>query len=109
DYGVRRTAELAARPVEDWLRTYRTHERAGDPLADLGTADITTEVAVDQLEAAVGRPATVQAQADWLRAGGIDALVDEGRRLWEERAGVGDLAAIRARSRIREAEALLDP
>jgi hypothetical protein len=35
--------------------------------------------------------------------------VAEGRRQWTERAGVADLAAVRARSRIREAEALTDP
>jgi hypothetical protein len=48
-------------------------------------------------------------QADWLRAHGIDDLVAEGRRTWAERAHVGDLAALAARSRIGEAEALLDP
>jgi hypothetical protein len=40
---------------------------------------------------------------------GIDALVDEGRRIWEASAGIGDLPALRARSRVREAEALCDP
>lgn len=109
DYAVATTAELASRPVEEWLRTYRGHDRGGDPLDALGSADITTEVAVDQVEAAVGRPARVRTQADLLRAAGIDALVAEGRRVWEEGAGVGDLAAIRGRSRIREAEALVDP
>ena len=47
-------------------------------------------------------------QAEWLRAHGIDDLVTEGRRVWQERAGIGDLAAVKARSRINEAEALLD-
>ena len=63
------------------------------------------EVAVDQLAAG----ADVTTQASFLRANGIDDLVAEGRRRWAERAGVGDLAALRARSRITEAEALLDP
>jgi len=49
------------------------------------------------------------AQAEWLRSHGIMDLVAEGRQIWEKRAGVGDLAAIRARSRQVEAEALLDP
>ena len=40
---------------------------------------------------------------------GIDALVEEGRRAWEVSAHVGDLAALRARSRLTEAGALLDP
>jgi hypothetical protein len=35
--------------------------------------------------------------------------VDEGRRTWKERAHLGDLRAIAARSRITEAEALVDP
>ncbi|QGG93825.1 SAM-dependent methyltransferase [Actinomarinicola tropica] len=109
DYAVRTTAELAARPPEEWLRTYREHGRGGDPLTDLGTADITVEVALDQLEHAAGAPAAVVPQATWLREHGLDGLVEAGRRTWEERAGIGDLAAIRARSRIREAEALVDP
>jgi hypothetical protein len=48
-------------------------------------------------------------QADWLRAHGIDQLVEDGRAVWRERAAIGDLAALRARSRVGEAEALLDP
>ena len=41
-------------------------------------------------------------------AHGIEALVDEGRRTWQERAHLGDLEAVRGRSRVTEAEALLD-
>ena len=40
---------------------------------------------------------------------GIAELVEEGRRLWQERAHLGDLTAIRARSRVTEADALCDP
>jgi SAM-dependent MidA family methyltransferase len=109
DYAVARTTELARRPVGEWLRTYRGHERAGDPLDGLGLADVTVEVCVDQLERAAG-PATAQrAQAEFLRSWGIDELVAAGRAEWGARAAVGDLAALRARSRVREAEALLDP
>ena len=102
------TAELAARPPDEWLRTYRAHERGGPPLADLGTQDITCEVALDQLAA---RPPARRPpiQAEFLAAHGIDDLVAEGRRIWAERAHLGDLAAIRARSRVGEAEALTDP
>ena len=39
----------------------------------------------------------------------LDELVAAGWRLWEERAHLGDLEAIRARSRVTEAKALLDP
>ena len=62
-------------------------------------------VAVDQLPS----PTTDRSQADFLAAHGIGALVDEGRRIWAERAHLGDLEALRGRSRIAEAEALTDP
>ena len=105
DYGVPTTAELAARPWRDWLRTYREHERGGHYLASPGRQDITTDVPVDQLP----RPDVSVDQVTWLRRHGIDELVDEGRRRWREGAAVGDLAAMRMRSRIAEAEALTDP
>jgi SAM-dependent MidA family methyltransferase len=102
------TAELAKRPPQEWLRTYRGHARGGEPLDDLGAQDITCEVATDQL--ALGRPpASNTSQADWLRAHGVEALVAEARAAWSERAHVGDLAAVAARSRVTEADALLDP
>jgi SAM-dependent MidA family methyltransferase len=100
------SADLARRPWGEWVRTYRRHGRGGPPLGALGTQDITCEVAVDQLGVAPGADRT---QAEWLRAHGIEELVEEGRRTWAERAHLGDLRAVRARSRISEAEALLDP
>jgi SAM-dependent MidA family methyltransferase len=107
DYG-RSTAELATLEWTDWLRTYRDHRRAGHPLAEPGTKDVTCEVPWDQLTAA--HPgATLVDQVAFLRAAGIDDLVAEGRRTWHERAHLGDLQALRARSRVREADALLDP
>jgi SAM-dependent MidA family methyltransferase len=99
------TEELARRPWTEWVRTYRGHQRGSHVLDDLGLQDITCEVAVDQLPA----PASDRSQADWLRAHGIEELVDEGRSIWRERASIGDLPAVRARSRVTEAEALLDP
>jgi hypothetical protein len=51
----------------------------------------------------------VTTQPAFLAEHGLDELVDEGRRIWAERSALGDLAAHRARSRIREAEALVDP
>ena len=108
DYAVETTSELAVRPVDQWLRAYRGHERVGDPLDALGTADITVDVAIDQIASRAGAP-EVSTQAEWLRTHGLDDLVDEGRAIWRQTAAVGDLAAIRARSRIREAEALVDP
>lgn len=99
------SAALAQRPWREWVRTYRQHERGEHPLSEPGAQDITCEVAVDQLGAP---PVLDRSQAEWLRAHGLDTLVEEGRRVWEERAGIGDLAAVRARSRITEAEALTD-
>jgi SAM-dependent MidA family methyltransferase len=98
------TASMAARPWAEWLRTYRGHDRGGHPMERLGEQDITAEVAVDQLPP----PDRDTAQADWLRAHGLDDLVEEGRRIWHERAHLGDLEAIRARSRVNEAAALVD-
>jgi hypothetical protein len=47
-------------------------------------------------------------QGDWLRSLGVDELVEEARAAWHGRA-VTDLAAVAARSRVHEADALLDP
>jgi SAM-dependent MidA family methyltransferase len=90
------------------VRTYRGHARGGGPLDDLGGQDVTCEVATDQL-ALVRAPALHTTQAQWLRSHGLDDLVAEGRRVWDERAHMGDLAALTARSRLREAEGLTDP
>ncbi|MGQ0615686.1 MAG: SAM-dependent methyltransferase [Acidimicrobiia bacterium] len=109
DYGAATTSELAARPGTGWLRTYARHRRTASPLVDLGAADITADIAVDQIAALAAPPTSVTPQAEWLARHGLDDLVAEGRRLWAERAGVGDLAAVRARSRISEAAALTDP
>lgn len=103
DYGAD-TGVLATRDG-GWLRTHRGHDGGADWLAEPGSCDITTDVAFDQLPA----PARRRTQADWLADHGIEALVEEGRRIWEASAAVGDLAALKARSRIREAEALTDP
>lgn len=102
DYGVRSTGELIRR---DWLRTYRDHRRGGDPFEAPGRCDITADVPFDQLPAG----ARITTQAEFLRRWGVDDLVEEGRRAWAERAHVADLAALRARSRVSEAEALTDP
>lgn len=107
DYGDR-TASLAGRPMGAWLRTYRAHARGDGPLVALGTQDITCEVPIDQLGDLT--PIDLEeSQAEFLVRHGVDALVDEGRRIWREQAHIGDLAAIRGRSRVREAEALVDP
>jgi hypothetical protein len=65
-------------------------------------------VATDQL-AAVRPPNGEQSQAEWLVEHGIDDLVGTARGTWRERAAIGDLEALKARSRVHEADALLDP
>ena len=105
DYAVASTSGLALRPWREWLRTYRGHQRGGHYLSDPGSQDITTEVAIDQLP----EPDTVRPQAQWLQLHGVDELVDDGKRYWDEHAGNPDLVALRMRSRVAEAEALLDP
>jgi SAM-dependent MidA family methyltransferase len=99
------TASMVTRDAREWLRTYRGHHRGEPPLRVLGTQDITCEVAVDQLPV----PARVTRQAEWLRAHGIEELVEEGRRIWRDRKHIADLEAMHARSRVNEADALLDP
>lgn len=102
DYGAPTTAELATRG--GWLRTYRGHQRGHDPLVDPGRQDITTDVAWDQLPA----PDRLETQAEFLERWGIDELVEQGRQHWTANAAAPDLRAFRMRSRVVEAEALLD-
>jgi len=105
DYGTPITAMLAGRPYRDWMRTYRGNERGDHYLAAPGTQDITIDVPIDQLP----EPDTVRAQAQFLQLWGIDELVAEGKRVWEEQAARPGLEAMKMRSRVSEAEALLDP
>lgn len=105
DYARPTTAALAAMPWREWLRTYRGHGRGGHYLDLPGGQDITADVAVDQL----APPDTVRTQAQFLHRWGIDELVEEGRRTWATQAARPDLRALAMRSRIREADALLDP
>jgi SAM-dependent MidA family methyltransferase len=104
DYASATTFELAHRPWRSWLRTYRGHERGVHYLAEVGRQDITAEVAVDQLPV----PDAVRTQVQFLERWGIGELVDEGRRKWAAGAARPDVAAMAMRSRVREAEALLD-
>ena len=105
DYGAD-TVELADRGDMGWLRVHGA-DGSGSWLERPGHCDITADVAFDQVQA--DHRAVVCSQADFLRAHGIDDLVAEGRARWRERAGVGDLEALAARSRATEAAALLDP
>ncbi len=87
DY-ARTTAEMAARPWRDWLRTYRRHERGGHYLAEPGTQDITADVALDQLPASLSRHHPGRASSavtGWTsssrRAGGVGRPVPP-RQTW---------------------------
>lgn len=108
DYCWPGTADFLGRPWRDWLRTYSGQARAGHWLADPGSCDITTQVALDQLSA-VREPDAVRTQAQFLALWGIDEMVEEGRAYWAEHAASPDLAAMRMRSRVSEAAALCDP
>jgi SAM-dependent MidA family methyltransferase len=99
------TAEMARRPWTEWVRTYRAHGPGGDPLDDLGEQDITCEVAVDQLPAPDGN----RSQAEFLGAHRLAPILEDAKRAWTERAHIGDLAALKHRSRLSEGEALTDP
>jgi SAM-dependent MidA family methyltransferase len=105
DYATPTTAELASMPWRAWLRTYRAHGRGSHYLSDPGEQDITTQVALDQLP----EPDAVWSQAEFLQRWGIADLVEEGRREWAAAAAAPTVAAMRMRSRISEADALLDP
>lgn len=109
DYCAPATGLLVQRPWREWLRTYRGHERGRHYLRDPGEQDITVEVAIDQLTAAAGEPHAIRSQAQLLQLWGIGGLVEEGKAAWEAAAARPDLAAMRMRSRVSEAEALLDP
>jgi SAM-dependent MidA family methyltransferase len=106
DYAIP-LSEVGERP---WLRTYRDHAAGTGPLDAPGEQDITADVVLEQLDASGPFPrVAADRQRDWLRALGIDDLVAEGRRMWDEGAGRGDLEALAGRSRIAEAAALTDP
>lgn len=98
---------------DEWLRTYREHQHGETPLSSPGAQDITYTIPVEHLVTharRVGfRLVEHTRQADWLTALGIDELVDDARGVWRERAAVGDLDAMAARSRVSEAAALTDP
>jgi len=106
-------AELVERGEVGWLRTYREHGRGVAPLAAPGEQDVTADVPTEFLVHAAGRVGLHLerdvTQAGWLRELGLDDLVDEARREWDARAHVGDLEAVRHRSRVTEGAALVDP
>jgi SAM-dependent MidA family methyltransferase len=111
DY-VEPVEELARRGPEGWLRTYRAHARVGSPLEDPGDLDITGDVPLEALRRSALRVGFTLAeettQNAWLRSLGAAELVEEARAAWHGRSTT-DLPALAARSRVTEADALLDP
>ncbi|WP_419910016.1 SAM-dependent methyltransferase [Candidatus Poriferisodalis sp.] len=105
DYGVRRTFELAQRPQSEWLRTYRSQRRGHDPLDAPGSADITCDVAFDQMPPG----ATLSTQAEWLAAAGIDSMTADARALWKRKRSKPTAEALAARTLLDAAVALTDP
>lgn len=105
-------AELVERQL-GWLRTYRDHGRGALPLVAAGEQDITIDVPLEYLVHAATRAGfrleLDVTQAEWLAGLGIDDVVADARREWDARAHVGDLEAIRHRSRVTEGAALVDP
>ena len=106
-------AELVERGQDGWLRTYREHGRGAPALAAPGEQDVTADVPREFLVHAAARAGfeleRQLTQAEWLAELGIDGLVADARREWDARAHVGDLEAVRHRSRVSEGAALVDP
>ena len=104
--------ELGSRGQAGWLRTYQGQRRGGSPLDIPGCQDITADVPVEAIRraaAAAGLSVLSETtQAEWLRSLGLEEMVEEARAAWHGRS-VNDLAALAARSRVHEADALLDP
>ena len=101
DYCSASTSDIAASPWRDWLRTYRDHGRGEHYLANPGSQDITVQVMLDQLQESFPS-LTISRQSDWLKHWGIEQLVDEGNRYWENHKHSPGLTAIKMRSRSTE-------
>ena len=105
DYMTPTTAELAARPWRDWLRTYRQHERGEHYLAAPGSRTSPPRWP------STSSPSPTRC-APRRSGSGCTASTNSSTRA----SGTGtahaarpDLAAMRMRSRVSESEALLDP
>ena len=105
DYCSESTSEIAVEPWREWLRTYKDHERGVHYLIEPGTQDITTQVMIDQL---MSKDLNLQVtdQYEWLKNWGVEELVSEGSKYWEDHRYSPDVAAVKMRSRITEIEML---
>jgi SAM-dependent MidA family methyltransferase len=107
DYCSESTSEIAITPWREWLRTYKDHDRGVHYLIEPGSQDITAQVMVDQLMQVVPS-LTIAKQSEWLNNWGIQQLISEGNKYWEKHRSAPDIAAMKMRSRLNEAQALTD-
>ena len=94
------------RPWREWLRTL-PRPRAGRALPRRSRAARTSPPR--WASTSCRRPTRCVRRPSSSALHGIDELVAEGRRAWTGGAAAPDLAALRMRSRVAEAEALTDP
>ena len=106
DYCSESTSEIALTPWREWLRTYKNHDRGEHYLLEPGSQDITSQVMIDQLMEAVPG-LSVTKQSDWLQHWGIQDLVSEGAKYWEQHKSSPDVFAMKMRSRQSEATTFL--
>jgi SAM-dependent MidA family methyltransferase len=105
DYCSESTSEIAVTPWREWLRTYKDHMRGEHYLLEPGSQDITSQVMIDQLMEAVPG-LSVTKQSDWLQHWGIQDLVFEGAKYWEQHRSSPDILALKMRSRANEAHVI---
>ena len=107
DYCSESTSEISVTPWREWLRTYKNHERGEHYLLEPGSQDITSQVMIDQLMDAVPG-LSVTKQSDWLQHWGIQELVSEGEKYWEQHKSSPDVFSLKMRSRGNEAHLIAD-
>lgn len=107
DYCTESTSEICSVPWRNWLRTYKNHERGTHYLIEPGTQDITTQVILDQLRLYVPN-IQIESQSSWLKKYGIEDLVDEGKKYWEEHRSSPNVVALKMLSRVNEASILMN-
>jgi len=108
DYCSDSTSEVAVSPWREWLRTYKNHERGEHYLLEPGAQDITAQVMIDQLLEGIPN-LLVRKQSDWLQHWGMQDLVSEGAKYWEQHKSSPDVFAMKMRSRANEAQLITDP
>lgn len=99
------TVELAGLGQNQWLRTYKSNSRAMASTELNALQDITIQVPVDQLPAAE----EVLTQAEFLTRWGIEDAKLVASETSVATAALGNLEHLKARARLSEAQALLDP